>query len=133
MTEAVVGAVSIKTLDHIVLHVNDLERSKRFYTELLGMVPYREFEGHTFMRGGSADIALFEARGGHKAQGYTEFDHIALRVEAGTEEEIKGKLKERGIELLPRGEGLGWDPTPDTGIYFQDPDGHRIQLLLPHE
>ena len=133
MAEAGTKTIQTVGLDHIVLHVNDMERSKRFYCDLLGMVPYRERDGHCFLRCGKNQIALFEARGGHQATGYTEFDHIALKVESGQEDEIKALLKEQGVELLPRGEGLGWDPTPDVGIYVRDPDGHRIQLLPPDD
>lgn len=118
-------------LDHIVLHVNNMEASKHFYVDILGMTPYRERDGHCFLRTGTNQLALFEARRGEKATGYTEFDHIAIKVASGTEDEIKALLVGAGIGLLSRGEGLGWDPTPDVGIYIQDPDGHRIQLLPP--
>jgi catechol 2,3-dioxygenase-like lactoylglutathione lyase family enzyme len=131
MTETGTKIVQTAGLDHIVLHVNDMERSKAFYIGILGMAIYRERDGHCFLRCGTNQLALFEARGGEKASGYTEFDHIALKVSASTEEEIKAVLVERGVELLARGEGLGWDPTPGVGIYVRDPDGHRIQLLPP--
>jgi catechol-2,3-dioxygenase len=32
----------------VVLHVNDVQRSKKFYTEILGMVPCRADEGRCF-------------------------------------------------------------------------------------
>jgi catechol 2,3-dioxygenase-like lactoylglutathione lyase family enzyme len=35
-------------IDHIVLHVSDVQRSKRFYTELLGMTAYRENDTQVF-------------------------------------------------------------------------------------
>ena len=35
-------------VDHVVLHVDDVQRSKKFYTEILGMTPYREDEGQVF-------------------------------------------------------------------------------------
>ena len=130
MAEAT-GIIQTAGLDHIVLHVNDMEASKQFYVGLLGMTPYRERDGHCFLRTGDSQLGLFEARDGQKATAYTEFDHIAIRVAGGTEEEIKAVLLASGVGLLPRGEGLGWDPTPDIGIYVQDPDGHRIELLPP--
>ena len=130
MAEAT-AVIQTAGLDHIVLHVNDMEASKRFYVDLLGMAVYRERDGHCFLRTGTNQLALFEAREGKKATGYTEFDHIAIKVASGTEDEIKALLTEAGVGLLPRGEGLGWPPTPDVGIYVQDPDGHRIQLLPP--
>jgi len=35
-------------VDHVVLHVNDVQRSKKFYTEILGMTAYREDSGQVF-------------------------------------------------------------------------------------
>jgi catechol-2,3-dioxygenase len=35
-------------VDHVVLHVGDVGRSKKFYTEILGMTVYREDEGQVF-------------------------------------------------------------------------------------
>ena len=32
-------------VDHVVLHVNDVGRAKKFYTEILGMTAYREDKG----------------------------------------------------------------------------------------
>jgi extradiol dioxygenase family protein len=34
--------------DHVVLHANEVERSKKYYTEILGMTVYREDEGRVF-------------------------------------------------------------------------------------
>ena len=133
MTQTQLRTLKTTRLDHIVLHVNDMEKSKKFYCDLLGMTVYREREGHAFLKCGENQFALFEATDGQKAQGYTEYDHIAITLESGTEEEVKAILRENGIDLLPRGEGLGWPPTPDIGVYIADPDGHRIQLLMPGE
>jgi catechol 2,3-dioxygenase-like lactoylglutathione lyase family enzyme len=34
--------IQVNGIDHIVLHVRDVERAKKFYTELLGMTAYRK-------------------------------------------------------------------------------------------
>jgi catechol 2,3-dioxygenase-like lactoylglutathione lyase family enzyme len=39
-------------IDHVVLHVSDVQRSKRFYTELLGMTAYRENDTQVFLHAG---------------------------------------------------------------------------------
>ena len=134
-TETKSAVVQTVGLDHIVLHVTDLQRSKEFYMGVLGMTLDKEWPSHAFLRCGSNEIGIFEAWGDSKQQvrGYSEFDHIALRVDSGSIEEIKERVQAAGFECLPRGEGLGWDPTPDTGVYIADPDGHRIQLLSPDE
>jgi catechol 2,3-dioxygenase-like lactoylglutathione lyase family enzyme len=50
-------------VDHLMLHVSDVERSKKFYTEILGMTVYREGEGQVFLRVGRPSVALFEKTG----------------------------------------------------------------------
>ena len=47
-------------IDHIVLHISDVQRSKQFYSELLGMTPYRENDRQVFLHAGSQGVALFK-------------------------------------------------------------------------
>ncbi len=51
----------IKTvgIDHAVLHVTDLARSKRFYIDLLGMTVNHESSWQSFLWCGDQQIALF--------------------------------------------------------------------------
>src|ERR1700676_106253 len=50
-------------IDHIVLHVDDPQKSKRFYTEILGMTVYRDSERQVFMHAGHQGVALFKKDG----------------------------------------------------------------------
>jgi len=50
-------------IDHVVLHVNDVQRAKKFYTEVLGMTPYREDDGQVFLHAGRQGVALFRKEG----------------------------------------------------------------------
>ena len=52
----------------------------------------------------------------------TELNHMALRMEPASHEEVKARLEEEGIEVAGR-------PGDDTCIYFDDSEGHRLQLL----
>ena len=54
---------SVKTvgIDHTVLHVSDLERSKRFYMDILGMTLRHESSWQAFLWCGSQQVALFVA------------------------------------------------------------------------
>ena len=114
--------VQVTGLDHVVLHVRDLGRSKRFYTEALGLPVYRETETQCFVKCGEQLLALFERKDGeiHPGQG---LDHIALDLAAGTYEDLKASLAESGVELDGRPGHLR--------AYVYDPDGHRVQLLMP--
>ncbi len=118
--------LQIKTtgIDHVVLWVSDLERSKRFYIDLLGMSVAHESDWQSFLWCGDQNqIALFDARRmGADVAGGREMNHMALRMEPAGYEETKARLEAEGIVV----EGRRGDPTC---VYFDDPDGHRLQLL----
>ena len=111
-------------IDHIVLHVNDVARAKKFYTEVLGMTPYRENERQVFLRAGQQGVALFKKQGDSPLTTGSDLNHLALNVATGTYEALKAGLEEHGVTVSGRaGEA--------RCIYFQDPDGHRLQLMIP--
>ena len=113
-------------VDHVVLHVSDLARSRKFYTELLGMVVNHESSWQSFLWCGNQQVALFEMRGGGPVKTGAELNHMALQLDSGTYEDVKAKLEEWGCEVS----GRSGDPHC---LYFDDPDGHRLQVLLPGE
>jgi catechol 2,3-dioxygenase-like lactoylglutathione lyase family enzyme len=110
-------------IDHIVLHVSDVERSKQFYTALLGMTPYRENERQVFLHAGSQGVALFKRTDGSPVPAGGDMNHLALKVADGTYESLKSELEAHGVSVSGR-------PGDDHCIYFQDPDGHRLQLMF---
>ena len=114
-------ALEVSGIDHVVLHVRDVERSKKFYMDLLGMTWAHGREGQAFLRCGNQMVALFAADGDDVGPGL-EVNHMALRLAAGHYEEVKATLEQAGVKVHSR-EG---DPHC---IYFHDPDGHRLQLL----
>jgi len=111
-------------VDHVVLHVGDVERSKKFYTEILGMIVYREDDGQVFLRAGQQGVALFRKRGDAPLTAGQDLNHLALNVTVGTYETLKDELEQRGVVVTGR-------PGEDRCIYFRDPDGHRLQLMVP--
>jgi catechol 2,3-dioxygenase-like lactoylglutathione lyase family enzyme len=110
-------------VDHVVLHVSDVQRSKKFYTEILGMVPYREEEGQVFLHAGQQGVALFEKRGGAPLAAGNDLNHLALNVSTGNYETLKAELEGAGVAVNGR-------PGQERCIYFRDPDGHRLQLMM---
>ncbi len=119
---------SLKTvgIDHVVLHVADVERSKAFYMGVLGMSVAHEGGGHTFLRCGEQVVALFKAPAGASVTNGVELNHMALRLDGGERAAVKAALEEHGCTVS----GRSGDPNC---LYFNDPDGHRLQLLLPGE
>jgi catechol 2,3-dioxygenase-like lactoylglutathione lyase family enzyme len=116
----------IKTsgIDHVVLHVNDVRRSKKFYAGILGMTAYREDDGQVFMHAGRQGVALFEKPGDVPLAAGHDLNHLAFNVASGTYETLKAELEMQGVEVSGR-------PGQERCIYFRDPDGHRLQLMLP--
>ncbi len=111
-------------VDHVVVHVGDVSRAKRFYVDLLGMEVAHEHDGRVFLRCGQQQVGLFEGRQGATDSAGRDLNHIALQVESGSYEEVKAALEAAGIAVS----GRKGDPRC---IYFRDPDGHMIQILAP--
>jgi catechol 2,3-dioxygenase-like lactoylglutathione lyase family enzyme len=118
--------LKITGIDHVVLHVKDLARAKKFYVDFLGMEVEHESSWQLFLKCGSQGVALFEIEDGAKIHGGSEMNHMALRLKSGEYEKIKAVLEEAGCKVS----GRRGDPRC---IYFSDPDGHRLQLLTPAE
>ena len=110
-------------VDHVVLHVDDVQRSKKFYTEILGMTAYREDDGQVFLHAGWQGVALFKKAGDAPLIAGNDLNHLALNVAAGTYETLKVELERQGVAVTGR-------PGEDRCIYFRDPDGHRLQLMV---
>lgn len=123
-------------IQHVGLVVSDLERSRRFYAEALGLeeVPRPSnfaFDGAWFRYGESELHLLAEAHttggagqraGAGAATGMTR--HVAFEVEdLGA---ALARLAEHGVELaggpMPRGDGV-------TQAFFLDPDGHVLEVF----
>ena len=116
--------LKVSGIDHVVLHVKDLARARKFYVDFLGMGVDHERSSQCFLKCGSQGVALFEVNDDVHAG--SEVNHMALRLSAGDYQRVKGVLESAGIEVF----GRRGDPHC---IYFHDPDGHRLQLLMPQD
>ena len=68
-------------------------------------------------------LALFRRGEDDPAAAGGDMNHLALRVAGGTYESLKGELEAHGVAVSGR-------PGDDHCIYFNDPDGHRLQLMF---
>jgi len=133
--------LKILALDHVVLRVNDAQRSIDFYCDLLGCTLERRVEevGLIQLRAGSAlidlvplDGPLGHAGGAAPAKGARNMDHLCLRVEPFDEADIRERLGGAGVdagETARRYGAEGFGPS----IYIEDPDGNVIELKGPPE
>ncbi len=118
--------LKVKGIDHVVFHVKDLARAKQFYVDFLGMEVDHERSWQCFLKCGHQGVALFEVEDNENVHGGSEVNHMALRLESGDYERVKATLENAGIKV----NGRQGDPNC---VYFNDPDGHRLQLLMPEE
>ena len=125
------GTSTARGLHHTALLSADVERTVRFYQDVLGfplteMVGNRDYEGSThffFDIGNGNLLAFFDFPGldlGPYAEVLGGLHHLAISVEPAQWERLKQNLDEAGVEYLEES---------GTSIYFRDPDGARIELI----
>jgi catechol 2,3-dioxygenase-like lactoylglutathione lyase family enzyme len=118
--------LKVSGIDHVVFHVKDLARARTFYIDFLGMEIDHESSWQCFLKCGNQGVALFEVEDNEEVHAGSEVNHMALRLAAGDFARVKSTLENAGIKVHGR-------PNDPHCIYFSDPDGHRLQLLMPSE
>ena len=119
----------LEGIDHIALSVRDVERSAKWYVDVLGFEPRLAGMWNgipTFVGKGTTAIALFPLRGEANA---VQSDgrairllHFAMRADRKNFLAAQRELKQRGIEFEFQ------DHEVSHSIYFSDPDGHELEI-----
>lgn len=123
----------IKRLGHVVIQVRNLERSVRFYTEVLNFrVSDDATAGGVFLTaiGDHHTIGLFPSDGENAeipSKGAVRLHHFAMQVESLDELfEFRAYLQERGVPIVWEGRrAMGGH----TSVEFLDPDGYHVELF----
>jgi catechol 2,3-dioxygenase len=128
--------MQLKEIGHVLLRVLDLERSKKFYSEVLGFHVLEEDPEHggTFMAlpGQSHAIDLFPVKDPEAARQQTPgargLGHIAFRVESEAAlRDAYATLREHGVEVT-----RAVDHVSQKSVYFLDPDGNTLEIYWEH-
>lgn len=125
--------IKIKRLGHVGIFVSDVEKSKKFYTEILGFkVSDINEQGIVFLRCSTDhhDTVLVplpkESQGSDQAK-RREIQQISYEVDRIEDlREALKFLKEKGVTIVSGLHQRG--PGNDKTIDFFDPDGNNIQL-----
>ena len=123
----------VNKIGHVVLHVADLERSTRFYTEVLGfrisdVYPPRMMPGGMVFMRCNADhhgVALVGwTRSAVVPQG--ALNHMAFEVST-LDEVVRARDHLRGHGVTVDFEGRRRAGV-QIAVEFRDPDGHRLEI-----
>src|SRR5512145_1049964 len=124
-------ASSARGLHHVALLSSDVERTVRFYQEILEfplteIFENRDYKGsnHFFFDIGNGNLLAFFDLPGLDLGPYAEvlggLHHLAISVEPEKWEQLKENLTAAGVE---------YQSESGTSIYFRDPDGARLELI----
>jgi len=128
---AVIGGV--KELGHVVLYVGDLERSRHFYGDILGISEVAQIgEIFAVFSSGRTHHELLLIQVGKDANPIPPeprigLYHIGLKV-GESDDELRGavaRVKAAGVTI----EGMA-DHTVTHSVYIKDPDGNEIELYI---
>ena len=118
----------VQRLDHVELFVRDLGQAVAWYGEVLGLEEIRRWEPHPIMIGrGGTKLALFraEAGAGPITPALGNFIRVAWLTDAEGFEEAQRHLKKLGVAF----DGP-IDHEGSWSIYFNDPDGHPLEITF---
>ncbi|MFI2431687.1 VOC family protein [Streptomyces sp. NPDC018693] len=117
----------VKAFDHLVLNVEDVERSLHFYTGLLGLEPVRVEE----WRAGKAPFPSVRVTPEtiidlvSRPRGESNVDHICLTVDPLDWDEVIASGAFDVVEgPVPRFGARG----TATSVYVRDPDSNTVEL-----
>ncbi|MGZ5900588.1 MAG: VOC family protein [Reyranella sp.] len=124
-----------KALDHVGLTVTNMDRSLRFYCEVLGLELLRRSArgtgglGSAVLRVGGQEINMFSDPAFaplRRDDNPAGIDHFCLEVASATIDDLVASLQRAGVEIakgpVQRRDG--------TSLFVSDPDGCRVELIV---
>ena len=132
---AVAAPIGVKTLDHVTLVVDDLERSAAFYVDLLGMRrverPVFGFPGLWFQAGDTQIHLILK----NEKSSFAGLPDAPPEAAAGRVFHFAFEVADchAAVELLKgagvRVRGTGLRPDGCQQVWCYDPDGHVVELF----
>ncbi len=133
---ATTSSIKVKTIDHVTIVVKDLEASRRFYVDLLGMEqverPGFSFDGRWFQAGDTQIHLILQ----HEASGpagqsvaddsvKTRTHHFAFIVDDAVAAAERAREMNVPIVSEPK-------QRPDGAVqtFLCDPDGYIVELCM---
>lgn len=121
-------------LGYIILYVEDLEKTKQFYGELLGLNLKNEFGTYIEYDTGSTILSMNTRENGRELTdlpipaGFREEQTMELGFVTEDVEGTIEKARKAGVRILLEPVKKPWGQTV---AYMEDPDGHYIEICTP--
>ena len=114
---------------HFTIPVKDLDRSEKFYTEILGFTKIGRTDRIVFMRAGNDffNLTFSENPITQNAAGRHEI-HSAFRVTPDVYDETLKSLPAKGVEIFKE-EDRRAGVFVGRSAYIRDPDGNVIEFI----
>jgi glyoxylase I family protein len=122
------AAPPVQRLEHWTLVCSDLEKTKHFYTEVMGAVLPERGAGPLSVNLGGTLIDLFPASEGRQPQPGSNGQHHAYIINLEDYDPWVEHLKGHGLQLR-----LATHAVERISIYVDDPDGYHLELTVPIE
>ena len=123
---------------HVGINVSDLERSSRFYQDVLGFRVSNESRdgGRRFVflsdAGGRLVLTLWEQSDGRFEKSRPGLHHLSFHVSTIEEvREAEARLRAAGARVYYGGVVAHAEGADSGGIFFEDPDGIRLEIFSP--
>jgi catechol 2,3-dioxygenase len=125
--------MKIHELGHVVLYVRDIERSRKFYRDVLGFNELHAIDhAMAVYSSGRTHHELLLIQVGSDATPIPEgrrvgMYHIGLKV-GNTDDELRDALatvRDAGVKVVGSS-----DHTVTHSLYIEDPDGNEIELYI---
>ncbi len=123
--------IRVLGIDHAAISVVDLDRSLKFYTQVLGLnISEREYQKpgvEYFLDCGTSLIGLIQGdpNGDHHEMqdGGVGGNHVSFRVPTSEFDRVVEELKERSVTItFQKKRERSWS------VYFLDPDGNKLEI-----
>ena len=122
----------LKRIDHTAVTISDMERSLKFYTEVLGFERHQTIKMPElyieYLKLGDSLLELFAVKdaGGDPRREINQLGFQHLCILSDDVDGDAAKLKEQGVEFTMA-------PQEAEGVkkiaFFEDPDGVKIELV----
>ena len=119
---------TIDHMNHIVLRVRDLEKSKAFYS-VVGGTYTGEVSAGSLMRIPNGQSIILQERKDYVPGEVGSIDHINLMINGKNIFDVADYLRENGAELVGEPEESRAGPT----VFVKDPDGYVLEIRIKRD